>query len=130
MPHQENPVSKIKYAKSHEWIVVDEKGVGTVGISDFAQAALGDVVFVELPKPGSKVSAGSDVAVVESVKAASDIYSPVSGEVVEVNSSLQSAPETLNASPLEQGWLYRIQLSNAAELDALLDETAYSKENS
>lgn len=123
-------MSKIKYAKSHEWVVVDDKGIGTVGISDFAQAALGDVVFVELPKTGSKVTAGSDVAVVESVKAASDIYSPVSGEVLEVNTSLQDAPETLNSSPLQQGWLYRIRLSNAAELDGLLDEAAYSKENS
>lgn len=122
-------MSKIKYAKSHEWIVVDDKGVGTVGISDFAQAALGDVVFVDLPKAGSKVSAGADVAVVESVKAASDIYSPVSGEVLEVNAGLQNAPETLNSSPLDEGWLYRIRLSNPAELDALLDEAAYTSEN-
>jgi glycine cleavage system H protein len=122
-------VSKIKYAKSHEWIIVDEQGVGTVGISDFAQQALGDVVFVELPKQGTSVSAGANVAVVESVKAASDIYSPVSGEVVEVNAGLQDAPETLNASPLEAGWLYRIRLSDAAELDALLDEASYLKEN-
>jgi len=122
-------VSKIKYSKSHEWIVVDDKGIGTVGISDFAQQALGDVVFVDLPKPGSKVSAGADVAVVESVKAASDIYSPVSGEVLEVNAGLQDAPETLNSSPLDKGWLYRIRLSNAAELEALLDEAAYTSEN-
>jgi glycine cleavage system H protein len=122
-------VSKIKYAKSHEWIIVDEQGVGTVGISDFAQQALGDVVFVELPKQGTSVSAGANIAVVESVKAASDIYSPVSGEIVEVNAALQDAPETLNASPLEAGWLYRIRLSDAAELDALLDEASYLKEN-
>ena len=122
-------MSKIRYAKSHEWIVVDDKGVGTVGISDFAQQALGDVVFVDLPKAGSKVSAGADVAVVESVKAASDIYSPVSGEVLEVNTGLQDAPETLNSSPLDKGWLYRIKLSNAAELDALLDAAAYTSEN-
>lgn len=122
-------MSKIKYSKSHEWIVVDDKGIGTVGISDFAQQALGDVVFVDLPKPGSKVSAGADVAVVESVKAASDIYSPVSGEVLEVNAGLQDAPETLNSSPLDKGWLYRIRLSNAAELEALLDEAAYTSEN-
>lgn len=123
-------MSKIKYAKSHEWIIVDESGVGTVGISDFAQQALGDVVFVELPKQGASVGAGANVAVVESVKAASDIYSPVSGEIVAINTALQDAPETLNASPLDAGWLYKLKLGNPAELDALLDEAAYLKENS
>lgn len=116
----------IKYAKSHEWIRVDADGLATVGISDFAQDALGDVVFVELPKNGTTVSAGQEVAVVESVKAASDIYSPVSGSIVAVNEVLRDKPELLNASPLDQGWLFRIKMSNAAEVGALLDDAAYA----
>ncbi len=116
----------LKYAKSHEWVSVDESGVATVGISDFAQSALGDVVFVELPAVGETVAATAEVAVVESVKAASDIYSPVSGEIVEINTELQSAPDLINSSSLDAGWLYRIKLSNHAELDGLLDETAYA----
>lgn len=120
-------MSKIKYAKSHEWVLVDESGVARVGISDFAQKALGDVVFVDVPKMGAVVTAGSEVALVESVKAASDIYSPVSGEVVEVNTALGEAPDLVNSSPLDQGWLYSIKLSSTAELDALLDEAAYVK---
>lgn len=120
-------MSKIKYAKSHEWVSVDESGIARVGISEFAQKALGDVVFVDVPKTGSVVAAGSEVALVESVKAASDIYSPVSGEVIEVNTALGEAPDLVNTSPLDQGWLYRIKLSSAAELDALLDEAEYAK---
>src|SRR5688572_13381199 len=116
----------LKYAKSHEWVSVDESGVATVGISDFAQSALGDVVFVDLPKVGDTVAATAEVAVVESVKAASDIYSPVSGEIVEINTELQSAPDLINSSSLEAGWLYRIKLSNQAELDELLDEETYA----
>ena len=115
----------LKYAKSHEWIRVDADGVATVGISEFAQDALGDVVFVDLPKNGATVQAGQEVAVVESVKAASDIYSPVSGSIVAVNEVVKDKPELLNSSPLDQGWLFRIQLSNATELDALLDAAAY-----
>ncbi|MES2626891.1 MAG: glycine cleavage system protein GcvH [Pseudomonadota bacterium] len=115
-----------RYAKSHEWVSVDESGVATVGISDFAQSALGDVVFVDLPAVGATVAASAEVAVVESVKAASDIYSPVSGEIVEINTELQSAPDLINSSPSEGGWLYRIKLSNLAELDGLLDEEAYA----
>lgn len=121
-------MTKPRYAKSHEWVKVDTDGTATVGISDHAQAALGDVVFVDLPKTGKVVSAGAEVAVVESVKAASDIYSPVSGEIVEVNTALLDAPDLLNASPLEQGWLFRIRMSSNAELDALLDEAEYLKE--
>jgi glycine cleavage system H protein len=116
----------LKYAKSHEWVSVDESGVATVGISEFAQSALGDVVFVDLPAVGATVAATAEVAVVESVKAASDIYSPVSGEVVEINTALQNAPELINSSSLEAGWLYRVKLSNKAELDGLLDEKAYA----
>lgn len=115
----------LKYAKSHEWIRVDADGLATVGISEYAQDALGDVVFVELPKSGASVSAGQEVAVVESVKAASDIYSPVSGSIEAVNEALKDKPELLNSSPLDAGWLYRIRMSNAAELDALLDASGY-----
>jgi glycine cleavage system H protein len=123
-------VSKLKYTKSHEWVNVDADGIASVGISDFAQKALGDVVFVDVPKPGAVVAAGAEIALVESVKSASDIYSPVSGEVVEVNLELQEAPELVNKSPLEQGWLYRIKLSSADELDGLLDEADYLKQYS
>jgi glycine cleavage system H protein len=115
----------LKYAKSHEWIRVDADGLATVGISEFAQDALGDVVFVELPKSGASVNAGQEVAVVESVKAASDIYSPVSGSIVAVNDTLKDKPELLNSSPLDQGWLFRIKMSNAAEVGSLLDAAAY-----
>ncbi|MDY6983885.1 MAG: glycine cleavage system protein GcvH [Pseudomonadota bacterium] len=115
----------LKYAKSHEWIRVDDDGIATVGISEFAQDALGDVVFVELPQSGATVNAGQEIAVVESVKAASDIYSPVSGRVTAVNDALRDKPELINSSPLADGWLFRIELSKAAELDALLDASAY-----
>ena len=118
--------SSLKYAKSHEWIRLDSDGLATVGISEFAQDALGDVVFVELPKSGATVKAGQEVAVVESVKAASDIYSPVSGNIVAVNESLKDKPELLNSSPLDKGWLFRIKMSNAKELDALLDAAGYA----
>ncbi len=117
---------QVKYTKSHEWVSVDESGMATVGISDYAQGALGDVVFVELPAIGAIAKATGEIAVVESVKAASDIYSPVSGEVIEVNAALQGAPDLINSSPLGEGWLYRLKLSNPAELDGLLDETAYA----
>lgn len=116
----------LKYAKSHEWIRVDADGLATVGISEFAQDALGDVVFVELPKSGAVVKAGQEVAVVESVKAASDIYSPVSGSIVAVNDALKDKPELLNSSPLDQGWLFRIKMSSAAELGGLLDAAGYA----
>lgn len=118
--------SELKYAKSHEWIRVEADGVATVGISEFAQDALGDVVFVELPKDGATVKAGQEVAVVESVKAASDIYSPVSGNIVAVNDALRDKPELLNSSPLDQGWLFRIKPSNPAELGSLLDAAGYA----
>ena len=116
----------LKYAGSHEWVRVDESGVATVGISDHAQEALGDIVFVELPEVGTDVNAKDEVAVVESVKAASDIYSPISGEVLEVNAELLDAPETVNSSPYELGWFYKIKVSEEAELDELMDAEAYS----
>lgn len=116
----------LKYATSHEWVKVDDDGIATVGISDHAQDALGDIVFVELPEPGATVNAKDEVAVVESVKAASDVYSPVSGEVTEVNDTLLDAPETVNSSPYENGWFFKLKLSDDAELGELMDAEAYS----
>lgn len=117
----------LKYASSHEWVRVDDEGVATVGISDHAQDALGDIVFVELPEVGTSVNAKEEVAVVESVKAASDIYSPLSGTIVAVNETLMDAPETVNSSSYDNGWFFRIELSNEAELDDLMDAEAYSE---
>ena len=117
----------LKYASTHEWIGVSEEGLVTVGISDHAQEALGDIVFVELPEAGVIVNAKEEVAVVESVKAASDIYSPLTGEVVEVNESLLDSPETVNASPYELGWFFKIRMENEAELDDLMNSENYSE---
>ena len=117
-----NEVTARLYNETHEWIQIDD-GVGTVGITDFAQAQLGDVVFMELPSPGAAVSAGEAFGVIESVKAASDLYSPVDGEVVEVNSELQDKPELVNQDPFGAGWLIRVRL--AGEPGRLLDEAAY-----
>ena len=116
----------LKYASTHEWIRVNENGVATVGISDHAQDALGDIVFVDLPEPGAIVNAKDEVAVVESVKAASDLYSPISGEIIEVNGVLAEAPETVNLGPYENGWFLKMTISDAAELDDLMDADAYS----
>lgn len=118
-------MSEMKFTKDHEWIRLDGD-VATVGITDHAQTALGDVVFVELPEVGRVVAAGEACAVVESVKAASDIYAPISGKVVEVNHALSDNPGLVNASPLEEGWFFRLEPSDAAELEALMDETAYA----
>jgi glycine cleavage system H protein len=123
-------VSKIpddlKYAQSHEWVRVDDDGVATVGISDHAQDALGDIVFVELPEPGTTVNAREEVAVVESVKAASDIYCPVSGEIVAINEALVDAPETVNSVPYDDGWFFKVRISDEAELGELMDAEAYA----
>jgi len=116
----------LRYASTHEWIRVNDDGTATIGISDHAQDALGDIVFVELPEPGSTVNAKDEVAVVESVKAASDIYSPVSGEIVAVNDALVDAPETVNSSPYENGWFFKVKLGEDAELQELLDADGYS----
>lgn len=117
-------MSAIKISEEHEW--VSRSGdTATVGITDYAQNALGDVVFVELPEVGASFSRGDEVAVVESVKAASEIYTPVSGEITEVNSALEDEPDKINASPLDDGWLFKIRLGNAGELDELMDEEAY-----
>ena len=119
-----NIPEQLRYAASHEWIKVDGD-IGTVGISDHAQHELSDVVYVDLPKVGAKIAAGAVVAVVESVKAASDIYSPVSGEVGEVNAALVKNPELVNTDPYGAAWLFRLKLSNSAELGALKDAAAY-----
>ena len=117
----------LRYATSHEWVRVDDDGVATVGISDHAQDALGDIVFVELPEPGTKVNARDEVAVVESVKAASDIYAPVSGEIVAVNEKLMDAPETVNSGPYDDGWFFKIAISDEAELAELMDAGTYTE---
>ncbi len=117
-------MSDLRYSAEHEWISVDGD-IGTVGISDFAQEALGDVVFVELPEAGRQLSRGAEVAVVESVKAANEIYSPVSGEIVEVNGELEDNFSLVNSDPTGKGWFFRIRLSDSAELDGLMDEAAY-----
>mgnify|MGYP001272979301 CR=1 FL=1 len=119
-----NVPDDLKYADSHEWIRV-EGNVGTVGITDHAQAELTDIVFVEPPKEGAEVVARCAAAVVESVKAASDIYAPVSGRVTEVNTALADNPALLNTDPYGEGWIFKIQLSDPAELDALKDAAAY-----
>ena len=117
--------SDLKYAATHEWARLEEDGTVTVGISDHAQAALGDVVYVELPEVGSRVAAGDEMAVVESVKAASDIYAPVTGEITAVNMVLEDAPETVNEAPFDTGWFVKIRPDDAASLESLLLPSAY-----
>jgi glycine cleavage system H protein len=118
----------LKFLKSHEWARVEDNGIVRVGISDHAQGQLGDLVYVELPEIGASVQAGNGVAVVESVKAASDIYSPVSGEVVEVNELLNDKPETINEDAFGEGWIFAVRISDRSELDALLDADAYAEQ--
>jgi len=117
--------SDLKYLSSHEWARVESDGTVTVGISDHAQDSLGDVVYVELPDAGSEVNAGEEAGVVESVKAASDIFSPISGEVIEVNELLEDTPETVNASPYDDGWFYKVKPSDLSELEDALSAEAY-----
>ncbi len=117
----------LKYASTHEWVRVNDTGNVTVGISDHAQELLGDVVFVELPDIGSTFSAKEELSVIESVKAASDIYAPLSGEILTVNELLQDEPETVNSSPYDRGWLFTLKPSDESELDNLLDAEAYSE---
>ncbi len=114
-----------RYSKTHEWITVEGK-TATVGITDFAQAQLGDVVFLDLPKPGRKVTRGEAFGVIESVKAASDLFSPVSGTVAVVNDKLSSSPELVNSDPLGEGWIMKVELSGEAPSD-LMDEAEYKK---
>jgi glycine cleavage system H protein len=116
--------ANFRYTKEHEWVAV-ENGVGTIGITDHAQQELGDVVYVELPKPGDKVEAGKTFGSVESVKAVSDIFAPVSGEVVEINDSLKDSPEKLNQDPHGGAWLIKVRLSDPAEPDKLMSASDY-----
>jgi glycine cleavage system H protein len=117
--------AELKYANSHEWARLESDGTIVVGITDHAQDALGDIVFIELPEIGVEVTAGAEVAVVESVKAASDIYSPITGEVVEVNSGLEDQPELVNGSPYEDGWLYTVRVDSEKDYSELLDAEGY-----
>ena len=122
-----NIPSELRYAKSHEWVRVEEDGSLVVGISDHAQDQLGDVVYVELPDTGQILSVGDEAGVVESVKAASDIYTPVSGEVIEINPLLEDDPEIINTQPYEDGWFYKLQPSDIDELDDLMTADDYSQ---
>jgi glycine cleavage system H protein len=117
----------LKYAKSHEWLKLESDGTAIIGITDYAQSSLGDITFVQLPKIGATLKAGESFGVVESVKAASDLYCPVAGTVLEVNGQLNSAPETVNQSPYASGWMMRLKLADATAPEALLDPAAYSK---
>src|SRR5262244_944851 len=121
-----NAPAELKYTDSHEWVRTESDGTLTVGITDHAQESLGDLVFIELPKVGRKASAGEAVAVVESVKAASDIYAPVAGEVIAVNAAVVDAPETVNADAYAN-WLYKLKPANASDSGKLLDAAAYIK---
>lgn len=120
-----NAPEELKYAESHEWAALADDGVVTVGISEHAQEALGDVVFVELPEVGQLVGQGDSISVVESVKAASDIYAPVSGEIVEINEALVDEPEIVNGAPYTDGWFFKIKASDTAELDKLMSAADY-----
>jgi len=117
--------SELKVASSHEWARLEEDGTVTVGITDHAQEALGDVVFVELPDAGDTIAAGAEAGVVESVKAASDIYAPVGGEVIAVNEQLEDEPEMVNSDPYNDGWFFKLQPSDVSELDSLLSPEDY-----
>ena len=120
--------SELKYVSSHEWLRLEADGSITVGITEHAQELLGDVVFVELPKVGAHLAADEQAGVVESVKAASDVYSPIAGEVLAVNEALEASPELANSAPYAEGWFFRIQPANAADLDGLMDAATYAAE--
>ena len=122
-----NIPNDLKYTKSHEWVKSNSDGTVTVGITDHAQGLMGDMVYVDLPQSGVAVTAGKECGVVESVKAASDVYAPVSGEIVEANGTLADAPESVNKDCYGAGWMFRIKPSNAAELGGLLDAKAYGE---
>ena len=115
-----------RFSEEHEWISV-ESDVGTVGISDYAQSQLGDIVYVEVPEAGRKLAKGGDAAVVESVKAASDVYSPVTGEVVEGNAALADNPALVNSDPMGEGWFFKVRIADKGELEGLMDEAAYAE---
>ena len=122
-----NIPADLKYAKSHEWLKPAADGTAVVGITDYAQNSLGDITFVQLPKVGAVLKAGETFGVVESVKAASDVYAPVAGTVIEVNKALESTPEKVNAAPYGDGWMLKLKLANPADAAALLDAPGYSK---
>ncbi len=117
----------LKYIETHQWVRVADDGTATVGITDFAQEQLGDVIFVSVPELGVTVNGGEEAGVAESVKSASDIFSPVTGEVIEINEKLEDEPELVNEDPYGDGWLYRVKLVDAGELDGLMDATAYAE---
>ncbi len=121
-----NIPSELKYATSHEWVRNEGNGIVTVGITEHAQELLGDMVFVELPEVGESVSTGDDVAVAESVKAASDIYAPITGEVVEVNEELEDSPELVNSDAYGDGWMFKVKIEDEGELESLLDAEGYA----
>lgn len=121
-----NIPSELKYATSHEWVRNEGNGIVTVGITEHAQDLLGDMVFVELPEVGETVGTGDDVAVAESVKAASDIYAPVTGEVIEINEDLEDSPELVNSDAFGDGWLFKLKIEDEGELDSLLDAEGYA----
>lgn len=122
-----NIPENLKYLASHEWVEVLDDGTARVGITDHAQALLGDMVFIDVPEVGRDLSAGEECAVVESVKAASDLYSPLSGEVIEINGDLDGCPDLINNHPYGDGWIYRLRLSDAPEVDELLSAEAYTE---
>ncbi|MES2625126.1 MAG: glycine cleavage system protein GcvH [Pseudomonadota bacterium] len=113
------------YTAAHVWLHLDDEGIATVGITDYAQSELGDVVFVELPELNSEISAGDEISIVESVKTASEIYAPVSGEVLAVNETLKDTPELINSSPYDKGWILKIQMTDTGELEELLNASEY-----
>ena len=117
--------TELKFLSSHEWVLV-EGNIATIGVSDHAQELLGDLVYVELPEQGSTVAAGDSVGVIESVKAASDTYAPLSGEIIEVNDELEGAPETINNDPYGNGWMYKVSMEDPEEVESLLDAEAYT----
>jgi glycine cleavage system H protein len=117
--------SDLKYLESHQWVRVDESGLATVGITDFAQQQLGDVVYIGVPELGTTVTGGEEAGVAESVKSASDVFSPVTGEVVEINERLEDEPEKVNEDPYGEGWLFRVKMTDDGELDGLMDSDTY-----
>ena len=119
--------SDLQYLRTHEWVRVEDDGSVTIGITDHAQEALGDVVFIELPREGTTLAAGDEAGVVESVKAASDLVSPLTGEVTEVNTTLEESPETVNSDPYNDGWFFKMKLEDSGELRDLLDAEAYTE---
>jgi glycine cleavage system H protein len=122
-----NIPAELRFAKSHEWLKTESDGTATIGITDYAQNSLGDITYVQVPKVGATLKAGEPFGVVESVKAASDLYAPVGGTVVAVNAALDSAPETVNREPYGDGWMLKLKLADPAAADALLDAGAYAK---